>query len=125
MDLSFPNPLPNVASIFSVMSDSLNPTAIKKEQKFYWQIFGALLLLTALTVAIAQVDLGSLGMNVFVGLLIACTKASLVGLFFMHLNHEKSLIYTILLYSAYFFLTLMGLTVLHLYDPTVFVNFGR
>jgi cytochrome c oxidase subunit IV len=46
----------------------------------------ALLALTALTVASSRVDLGSL--NVVVALAIACLKASVVALYFMHLRYE-------------------------------------
>ena len=47
----------------------------------------ALLILTALTVGAAYIDLGS--GNVVVALIIATIKASLVALFFMHLRWEK------------------------------------
>ncbi len=48
---------------------------------------GALLLLTALTVTSSRVDLGE--WNVVLALAIACTKAALVALFFMHLRYEN------------------------------------
>jgi cytochrome c oxidase subunit IV len=50
----------------------------------YLIIFAALLLGTAITTAVAYVDLGPL--NVVVMLLIAFTKATLVVLFFMHVK---------------------------------------
>jgi cytochrome c oxidase subunit IV len=50
-------------------------------------VFIALLLLTGLTVAAAQVDLGNL--NLYVALAIATLKASLVVLFFMHLFWDR------------------------------------
>ena len=46
-------------------------------------VFAALMVLTGLTVAVAQVDLGNL--NLYLALGIAALKASLVVLFFMHL----------------------------------------
>ena len=49
--------------------------------------FGALLALTALTVTSSRVDLGE--WNVVLALAIACTKAALVALFFMHLRYEN------------------------------------
>lgn len=53
----------------------------------YFGTFGALLVLTGLTVAAAQVDLGAL--NIWVALLIAGAKASLVAMFFMHLKYTN------------------------------------
>jgi cytochrome c oxidase subunit IV len=50
-------------------------------------VFGGLMVLTALTVAAAQVDLGNL--NLYLALGIAVTKASLVVLFFMHLLWDR------------------------------------
>jgi cytochrome c oxidase subunit 4 len=57
--------------------------------KIYLGTFLALLFLTGLTVALARVDLGSL--NIFIAMLIACVKASLVGLFFMGLRYDRKL----------------------------------
>jgi len=47
----------------------------------------ALLGLTAITVASSRVDLGA--WNIVLALAIACTKAALVALFFMHLKYEN------------------------------------
>jgi cytochrome c oxidase subunit 4 len=55
----------------------------------YLIIFAVLVLGTALTTAIAFVDLGP--MNVVVMLLIAFTKATLVILFFMHVKFTSRL----------------------------------
>jgi cytochrome c oxidase subunit 4 len=51
-----------------------------------------LLVLTAVTVAVSRVDLGAL--NVWVAILIASLKSSLVLLFFMHLKYEGRFIRT-------------------------------
>jgi len=51
-------------------------------RRLYYGIFGVLIVLTAVTVAVAEVDLGPL--NAIVALVIAVTKAVLVILFFMH-----------------------------------------
>lgn len=58
--------------------------------KSYLAVFAALLALTALTTAIAFVDLGGVG-NVAVALSIAIVKAALVALYFMHLRHSTPL----------------------------------
>ncbi len=55
--------------------------------KLYGGILGALLLLTALTVAVYQVHLGAA--NLAIAVLIATLKASLVVLFFMHLKDDS------------------------------------
>ncbi len=57
----------------------------------YVVVWGALVVLTAVTVAVSYVNLGM--MNVVVALLIASAKASLVALFFMHLRYEDRLVW--------------------------------
>ncbi|MEX0803566.1 MAG: cytochrome C oxidase subunit IV family protein [Candidatus Binatia bacterium] len=59
-------------------------------RKTYFLVFGALLFLTLLTAGVAYVDLGPLSFAV--ALAIAMTKAALVMLFFMHLNHSGFLV---------------------------------
>jgi cytochrome c oxidase subunit 4 len=58
-------------------------------KKVYFTIFGALMAFTALTVAVARLDLGLL--NTPVALLIAGAKASLVVWFFMEVRHAEPL----------------------------------
>jgi cytochrome c oxidase subunit IV len=53
----------------------------------YLRVFGALMVLTATTVAVARVDLGFL--NNIVALGIAGIKTSLVVLFFMHVHYAS------------------------------------
>src|SRR3954468_19115690 len=53
----------------------------------YLAIFGALMVLTVITVAVAFVDLGNL--NVLVALTVAVIKATLVVLFFMHVKYAS------------------------------------
>jgi cytochrome c oxidase subunit 4 len=55
--------------------------------KTYVGVFAALAMLTALTTAVAYVDLGFF--NVIVALTIAVSKALLVVLFFMHLAGSR------------------------------------
>ena len=57
----------------------------------YMIVGGALIILTAVTVAVSYVHLGM--MNVVVALLVASVKASLVALFFMHLRQESPLVW--------------------------------
>ena len=55
----------------------------------YYAVFGALLIGTLLTWGIAFIDLGIF--NPVVALAIACTKATLVILFFMHVRYSSKL----------------------------------
>lgn len=54
--------------------------------RFLFLVLMALFALTALTVGASTLNLGAL--NVWLALVIAATKASLVLLFFMHLKYE-------------------------------------
>ncbi len=56
----------------------------------YAMVFGTLLIGTAITVAAAYVNLGAL--NPVIALGIACTKAVIVILFFMHVKYQSRLI---------------------------------
>ena len=55
----------------------------------YLLVFGALMVLTAVTVWVASINFGVL--NDVVALVIAVTKATLVVLFFMHVAHSTRL----------------------------------
>lgn len=57
--------------------------------KTYYTIFLTLMVLTALTVCAALIDLGRF--NIVVALVIAVVKATLVLLFFMHLRDSPKL----------------------------------
>jgi cytochrome c oxidase subunit 4 len=70
----------------------------------YYTIFGLLMLGTALTVGAAFLDLGAF--NTVVALAIACTKATLVVLFFMHVKYSTKLTWAVVA-SAIFFLFIM------------------
>lgn len=56
----------------------------------YFTIFGALLVGTALTVAMAFIHLGAI-LNDLVAVTIACIKATLVVLYFMHVRYGSGL----------------------------------
>jgi cytochrome c oxidase subunit 4 len=75
----------------------------------YFIIFGALMVLTIVTVAVAYVDLGNV--NVAVALAVAVVKATLVVLFFMHVKYASRLTQLVVLSSLawlgfLFFITL-------------------
>ena len=74
----------------------------------YYAIFLALMVGTAITVAVAFVNLGSFNFPVAIG--IAVTKATLVILFFMHAKYTSRLT-KLFVGTAFFFLAvLLGLT---------------
>jgi cytochrome c oxidase subunit 4 len=60
-------------------------------RQVYYRVFAALLVLTAMTVGVAFVDLGPL--NTIIALCIAVGKALLVILFFMHVRYSTHLIW--------------------------------
>jgi cytochrome c oxidase subunit 4 len=74
----------------------------------YYAIFGALMVLTAITVGVAFVPLGAL--NFPVAITIAITKATLVVLFFMHVMYSSRLTKMIVGMALFFLMTMFGLT---------------
>jgi len=74
----------------------------------YYAIFGALMVLTAVTVSVAFVNLGR--MNFPVAISIAICKATLVVLFFMHAKYSSRLTKLVIGGAFFFLLTLFGLT---------------
>jgi cytochrome c oxidase subunit IV len=73
-------------------------------KSMYYLVFLALLVGTGLTVAAAEVDLGVF--NNIVMLIIACTKASLVILFFMHVRWSTRLTWVVAA-SGFFWLLIL------------------
>ncbi len=82
---------------------------ISPHSTYYW-VFGALVVLTILTVWTAGMDLGPL--NDVVALGIAFTKASLVVLFFMHVKYSSRLIQLIVVGSVAWLAIMFGLTMI-------------
>lgn len=67
-----------------------------------------LLILTGVTAAVSFVDLGVF--NAVVALFIACTKASIVVLFFMHIKYSSKLTKLTLFSGLFTFAVLIALT---------------
>ena len=88
-----------------------NADEVQQHIRTYLMVGGALLVATAITVAVSYVQLGTTG-NIALALVIATIKASMVAAIFMHLNHEKSWIYGSLILTAVFFAVLMLVPVL-------------
>jgi cytochrome c oxidase subunit 4 len=79
-------------------------------KKVYYVIFGALMVLTALTVWVANIDLGSEKLNTVVALAIAVTKAMLVVLYFMHVRYSSRLTWVVVAGGFLWLLIMIGLT---------------
>ena len=79
---------------------------IRSHVKTYFMVFGALMVLTVITVAVSYLELAT-PLAVTVALIIAIIKGSLVAMFFMHLLHERKVIYWALLLTVVFFIFLM------------------
>ncbi len=88
---------------------------VSKHIRGYLIIGGTLIIGTVLTVLASYVDLGH-SWNIVLALIIATAKASLVALYFMHLISEKQLIYTVLGFTAFFFIGLMFITIAAYHD---------
>jgi cytochrome c oxidase subunit IV len=82
------------------MSGHVSPKSL------YYSIFGALMVLTAVTVFAAYVNLGNL--NAPVALAIATFKATLVVLFFMHVKYSSRLTKLVVATSLFFLVILLG-----------------
>lgn len=91
--------------------------AVAVHVRSYMLVFGALLVLTGVTVALSYFDFGSMQANIVVAMIVATIKAGLVALIFMHLNHERKQIYHLLAFTAFFAVVLFFLTWLHYIDP--------
>ncbi len=83
-------------------------------QKSYFKVFLALMVLTALTVAVTTIHFGDV-LNIVVGVLIAVAKAALVIWIFMHLKFDNRRLRYFVYVPAFFFVTfVLALTVLGL-----------
>lgn len=76
--------------------------------RLYITIFLALMVLTAITVLVARVDLGV--MNNIVAMTIAVAKAILVILFFMHVRYSTPLTWVVVVSGFFWLIVLIGLT---------------
>ena len=76
--------------------------------RIYYVIFVALMVLTAVTVGVAYLDLGA--MNAVVALAIACFKATIVVLYFMHVKYSTRLIKLTVVAGLYWMGILFALT---------------
>ena len=91
--------------------------SIQEHIKVYFTVFGALAVLTILTVGASYLDVSTTE-TIFLALTIATIKASLVAGYFMHLITEKQTIIWILILTFSFFLILMFFPLITATDQT-------
>ncbi len=97
------------------MSDSHGPEAIREQVRKYMFVFGALFVLTIVTVSISYLRL-SVVPAIIAAMIVASVKGSLVASYFMHLISERKFIYFVLVLTGIFFIGLMLLPVMHHLD---------
>lgn len=111
------------------MADS--PEALQKSLRLYKLIGGVLFAGTIITVMVATIpalDFGKHGFDtadMVLGLLIASVKATLVAAIFMHLNHEKRMIYWLFGFGLVAGFFLIALIALAKWDPIHYNGFGN
>jgi cytochrome c oxidase subunit IV len=91
-------------------SDEHSLEDVRKHVRTYLIIGVALMFGTVLTVWASLIDFGSREYNIAIALIIASVKGFLVVGFFMHLISEKKMIYSVLVFTVFFFVALMFLT---------------
>ncbi len=74
----------------------------------YTAVYGALLVLTVITIVVARMHLGRF--SVLGALVIASIKAGLVLLWFMHLKYEKKIFFVMFVVAVAFLTIAIGLT---------------
>ena len=85
------------------MSDNHDTASMQDHIRVYLMVFGALGVLTVVTVLASYLNL-STSEGIFLALIIASVKASLVLGYFMHLITERKMIIWILVMTIFFFL---------------------
>tara|TARA_B000000460_G_scaffold222420_1_gene175020 strand:+ start:505 stop:810 length:306 start_codon:yes stop_codon:yes gene_type:complete len=90
---------------------------IEDHIRVYLTVFGALAVLTVLTVAVSYLNVSTIE-AIFLALAIATVKASLVAGYFMHLINEKQTIIWILTLTFIFFLFCMFIPMITYIDHT-------
>jgi cytochrome c oxidase subunit 4 len=97
------------------MSETTNVEDVKKHIRIYMIVFGALAILTVVTVAVAYLHL-PVAPALILALIIATVKGTLVASFFMHLVSEKKVIYSFLVLTVVFLIAMFILVISSLYD---------
>ena len=94
------------------MSESEKPVSLQSYARLCAVVLGVLICTTAAMIATSFAHIGEgWTLKVAIILAIATINAFLVAGYLMHLLSEKKLIYTVLGFTVFFFIGLMGLTV--------------
>jgi len=88
---------------------------VKKSVRSYMTVFVMLMVFTVLTVAASRFHL-AVPVAITLALVIAAMKGSMVAGVFMHLSHEKRVIYGALLLTIVLFIVLLFIPVLTMMD---------
>jgi len=96
------------------MSES-DAESIRKQTRSYITVFVTLMVMTVLTVLVSYAHM-PVGLAILVALVIASFKGSLVASVFMHLSHERKVIYWVLLLTVIFFIALMAIPSISQWD---------
>ena len=91
-------------------------TDIDRQVRTYFVIFGTLMALTFVTVAISRLHL-PIPIAVTIALVVASIKGGLVASYFMHLISERKLIYWVLVVTVAFFFAVLLMPLWSHYDP--------
>jgi cytochrome c oxidase subunit 4 len=83
---------------------------VKRHVRQHIMIAVGLALGTTMTLWTSQTNFGSFPLNVAATLGIAAVQAFLVAAYFMHLLSEKKVIYSFLVFTAVFFVVMIGIT---------------
>ena len=97
------------------MSDTHTVEDIKKHVRIYMGVFGALAVLTVVTVGIGYLELPMVP-ALLLGLAVALIKGGLVAAYFMHLLEEKKVILYSLALTVVFFLCMVAIFMATFYD---------
>jgi len=92
------------------MAEMHSAEEIKAHVRVYLYVFGALAVLTIVTVAVGYYHLPIVP-ALIVALVIAVIKGGLVASYFMHLMTEKRLIYWLLIMTVVFLLAMFAIVV--------------
>ena len=97
------------------MAEHMTVEEVKKHVRVYVMVFGALAVLTVVTVAVSYLDF-TIVPALIVALIIACVKGGLVAAYFMHLISEKKVIAWVLIITVVFLVCMFALFISALSD---------
>ena len=103
------------------MAHEMTESEINRHVRVYLMVFVTLAVLTVVTVAASYLNT-SVVVGILIAILIACVKGSLVVSYFMHLVDEKKLIYWTLALTTFFFIGMLLLPLLGLWDQVMQVE---